>query len=41
MINRSLPVMISLVLSLPAAAQDGAKIRLLTTLSGGAAVIGT
>jgi branched-chain amino acid transport system substrate-binding protein len=40
MINRSLPVMISLVLSLPAAAQDGAKIGFLTTLSGGAAVIG-
>ena len=32
--------MISLVLSLPAAAQDGAKIGFLTTLSGGAAVIG-
>jgi outer membrane PBP1 activator LpoA protein len=40
MTNRSIPIMISLALSLPAAAQDGAKIGFLTTLSGGAAVIG-
>jgi branched-chain amino acid transport system substrate-binding protein len=40
MMSRSIPIMISLALSLPAAAQEGAKIGFLTTLSGGAAVIG-
>ena len=40
MISRSIPIIISLALSLPAAAQDSAKIGFLTTLSGGAAVIG-
>jgi branched-chain amino acid transport system substrate-binding protein len=40
MISRSIPVIVSLALSLPAAAQDSAKIGFLTTLSGGAAVIG-
>jgi branched-chain amino acid transport system substrate-binding protein len=39
-INRSIPAVMSLLLSFPAAAQDGAKIGFLTTLSGGAAVIG-
>ena len=40
MANRSIPIVVLLALSSPAAAQDGAKIGFLTTLSGGAAVIG-
>src|SRR4029453_9455170 len=40
MTNRSLLIMILLALSLPAAAEDGAKIGFLTTLSGSAVVIG-
>jgi branched-chain amino acid transport system substrate-binding protein len=38
--SRCIAVVISLALSLPAAAQEGVKIGFLTTLSGGAAVIG-
>ena len=40
MANRTIPIAILLALSLPAAAQEGVKIGFLTTLSGGAAVIG-
>jgi branched-chain amino acid transport system substrate-binding protein len=40
MMSRSILVLMLLAFSLPAAAQDGAKIGFLTTLSGGAAVIG-
>jgi len=40
MAKRSIPIMLALALSSPAAAQEGVKIGFLTTLSGGAAVIG-